>query len=641
MATRTKTLWYATKLTADVADATVTNLDQITVYADSGRTFRSCIVWVAAQDIITGTGGTIGEYRVGLRLAAAAYTTVTETDDLTNTGENMAVVLGPFNFTQQFIDNFGAGTSQTLDIQVYFDQTTGTTLGMRNVMALIAVTIEYSDTGSTQYATAIVPLESPAGALPTTETELGTNQIPKLTGTGGLLENIASVTVRDQFFLIEGNEANNGGTTDWSLSVRIDTGTTLTFGTQEAALASDRYAWWLHKETPTASAAHAFKIWSSTGRLNMAVVTMFVTYEFALSGTTEFLNSLVLPFHMPSVMGGTTSSDPQRFQMKFFIEEPATITLNQSAARLYFMDDSSIAGLNFRAGSQTYRAYTHVISTACGTTCLQQRIDSGGAQGEGVSLARGENTITLDVYRTDTTNYGTHLSGFIILNYKSGVASAGLGAHNHTTVWHVYQWEGVTAREHLSGSLAPANIPETSYWVDSLGLWALHTFVGSSYQGISLQAKIDAAEAEANGWRAFRSDFLASDPEFGIYVACADASRDFARYPSDPDSRRLAVETARVWKICFANAIPAGWAMLLTYHAITYTVNGTVSGYTGDGSGLTVDVRRTDTDEKIGSATTAAGGGYSLTWYDNTINLAADLQQDATHVGRSANGTAS
>ncbi len=70
MAIRQKTIMYAfPTTTATVADAVVTNLTQITVYIpEASPTFISCFVDVGFRDIITATGGTIGEHRVGLRL---------------------------------------------------------------------------------------------------------------------------------------------------------------------------------------------------------------------------------------------------------------------------------------------------------------------------------------------------------------------------------------------------------------------------------------------------------------------------------------------------------------------------------------------------------------------------------------------
>src|SRR3990172_345733 len=318
MALITKTLWYATQLAADVVDATVTNLPQITIYTEnSSRTFRSVQVWVSYEDISTVTGATVGEHRVGLRVAAAAYTTITELDDISNSGENLSGILGPFDFTSHFTANYPAADSTTLDIQVYFDITTGTGLNVRNVGALIAITYEYDDGAATQYNTAIIPMESLTAALTTTVgSQIGTNQIPQLTGAGGLLENVAGVTVRQQFFLVEGNVECNASAAATTLNVRIDTGTTHTFGASTPTLASDRYHRFIHIESPTTSAVHAWKAWcTTTGRFSMITHTMYVTYLWTVAGTTEFLNSIMLSLEIPSPMGGSAAADNERFEL--------------------------------------------------------------------------------------------------------------------------------------------------------------------------------------------------------------------------------------------------------------------------------------------------------------------------------------
>ena len=146
MSLRTKTLWYTTQLAADVVDATLTALPTITIYSEnSSRTFRSVQVWVSYEDISTVTGATVGEHRCACSVNGAAATTITELDDITNSGENMSGILGPFDFTSHFTTNYPAADSTTLAISVYFDISTGTGLNVRNVGALIAVTYEYND----------------------------------------------------------------------------------------------------------------------------------------------------------------------------------------------------------------------------------------------------------------------------------------------------------------------------------------------------------------------------------------------------------------------------------------------------------------------------------------------------------------
>jgi hypothetical protein len=75
---------------------------------------------------------------------------------------------------------------------------------------------------------------------------------------------------------------------------------------------------------------------------------------------------------------------------------------------------------------------------------------------------------------------------------------------------------------------------------------------------------------------------------------------------------------------------------ITTYHGITFTASGNVINYTGDGSGITVTVHRSDTGEKIATATTAIGGAYTVTEvFDTNITHFSEARQDGTHLGRS------
>jgi len=642
MAQRVKTLWYATeKSDATVDDATLTALPQITVYAEnSTRTFRSVMVWISFSDMCTATGATIGEHRVACSVNGAGATTITDTDVITNSGENISGWLGPFDFTSHFSSNFPAASSATVDLSVYFDRTSGTGLTSNNIGALIAVTYEFDDTAATQYASAIIPMESLAGAMATGESEIGTNQVPQLTGSGGLLENVANVVVRQQFFIIEGNDEGTSTATDYTLNVRIGTGSTHTFQTTEMGLSSDSYRAFIHIESPAAGSAHAWNVWTAgAARLHHAIHNMYVTYEFTPSGTTEWLNSIIIPFEITSPMGGDTSADASRFQRTFFIEEPATITLKQSAVQLRYLQGAAVmAGLNVRAGSQAFRAYTNNIDMVCGGSCLQQRIDSGSAQGAGITLARGLNTITFDAYRTDTTDLGWNLSGALILNYKSGVASDSVWSHNHSTWWNMLSWDAALSSLREASAVAP-NIPETSYWVTSIGYQMVH-WDAAAANGLIWQAEVLSGEGAGDGWRDLYADIFIKDGERSCQIVWCRARDDFKRYPNDPDADRLVLEEPRKYRYANVATCAKGVAMVLTHHSITFTISGTVTGYTGDGSGITVEAHRSDTDEKIDSTTTSAGGNYSITWYDSTIDSYTQAIQDGTHLGRSDDDTA-
>ena len=164
-----------------------------------------------------------------MQLGAAATSEVTNTGDIRHTGENLAVGLGPVDFTSYFQANFSSGSSQTCTLELYTDQSSGTTLGNSNVTAELILTYDYDDAAATQIKTVYIPLESPLASIGTTLAEIGTNQIPQLTGSGGFLRE-ASPTIRDYYFVIESNETQNSSTLDTTLEVAIDAESAYAFG---------------------------------------------------------------------------------------------------------------------------------------------------------------------------------------------------------------------------------------------------------------------------------------------------------------------------------------------------------------------------------------------------------------------------
>lgn len=642
MATRLKTVRYAVPTrTTVITDATLTNLDQITInIPETGVTFRSVAVEVGFADVITATGGTITEHRVALRLGGAGYTTFTETDDIANSGENIAGVIAPIDFTSHFTTNW-TGNSMTCDIQVFFDQNTGTTLGMINVNAVVIITYEYDDdpaTNANQLKTVQIPLESLAGALPTgANSNFGTNQIPQLTGAGGFLPE-AGITIRDYYFLIEGNQQNNNTTTDFTLSVNIDSGTAFAFGTNESALASDCYQRFIFKPTavPDTTVEHNYQMWSSVAnKFNHVTVTLVITYEFTPASSTTILNSIIIPVEIASPLGVTTNAEASRFTRDFFVQEPATITLKQSAFRINFNTTGAISGLNFRAGAQAYRAYTNLGSGVCGMMSLQQRIDSGGAQGAGMTLARGRNTIVIDGYATDTGDQATNINGVIILNYHSGKASSGLvGQHNHTVEQILTPWNAQLLDRVRTNNYSFA-IPEANYWLVSVG-FKYFIWQSTASNAITFDVECLVGEGKGNGYYDIYADAVQTDAERGcseVYMRGRDV---FKRYPQDPDPERLDVEVARDYRLYNASTAGSGMSMLITYHSFTYEVADSISGFTG-----TVDLtlQRNINDEKIGETSRSGDGAFSFTWYDNTEEVYV-VASDGTNVGRSQNDLA-
>lgn len=632
MATRLKTVQYSFPVLASLTNNTLTTMTQITVYLpETGtKTFRKVIAKVTGDDIVTATGGSIGTRTVNLRLGAAAYTTNSNANTLTNSGENLSVFYSA-DFTSHFTTNW-TGTSMTCDVQVLLNQTTGTTLNMVNVCVTLDITYEYDDTSTTQVKTVWIPLNAPVGALATAKPGTATDTIPALDTY--LPE--ASKTYRDMFIVVQGNEARNAATTDHTLSMQIDALTAQTSGAYAGALATDRwyrYIWNINSLGMTTSATHGFYLWASVARANHPQVWMTVTYEFNATTTTNVMQSLMLPMEFDSPMGGTTASDYQRATRELWVEEPATITLQRLAAYIHWDQSGNIGGLNARVGTGSFVAYTDTASVLAGGNGCMVRNDSG------ITLARGRNLLQADIYRTDTADLGGNVSAVWIINYTSAKHTSGVGVHNKTVFWNLSTTGTAAAAEINTIAATAPSIPESNYFMNALG--TRYEYISSSTgspAGVSVLAERLAAEGGVK-WEPAYIDIGETDPEVGLHTCYSQVRNLFYRWPGDTDPDRIAFQTARRWRTMLANNCTAfdTLEILFTYHAITYTVADSISGFSGT---VYLDLCRTATDEMVLSTTRTGDGSFSFTWYDNTEYLYISASDATNTVGRSQDSLA-
>jgi hypothetical protein len=639
MATRLKTVQFSSPTYRSVVpDAVETLTNSGSIYMpensiDTPITIKSFTIDIGWQDVITATGGTITEHRCALTLGSAEQNTIIETDDIANTGENMGGVVGPWDFTSYAISNLGTNTSQSYEIRVFFDQNTGTTLGMNNISALITMTYEYDDTSPTQIKTVWIPFDSISGSLPTTEREIGINQIPAL---GTFLPETNKI-IRDYFFQIEGNQQTTSAT-DITVSFKIDDEAQHDTGFQERALASDiftRYIWNRKSDYPDTGSVHAFKAWANIPCYNNLTYTMVVTYEFDATTTTASLNSIYIPMEMGSPLG-LESGYPSRFKRDVIIQEPGAITLKHSAFRLNYNAAAPVAGLNVRMGNQSYRSYADNGNQVCGMLCLQQRIDSGAIMGSYGTFSKGRNTFIFEGYRTDTVDDPTNLNGYILLNYISDIATDGIGSHSHTVFYNMFQWDALATDRLIIPSFSII-LPETNHWIVSLGIVSI-IWDGVSANAFSMGAEVRENESKGGGYIDLYSDAVQSDPERRCSILWMRGGDVFKRFPGDIDNERLNVELPRSYRFFTPASTQQGLYFFITYHSIYYPLTGSVSNYSGDGSGININVFRAYNDEKIMTLTTTSNGQFTGSWYDNTEALYCVAREDNNHVGRSGNG---
>jgi hypothetical protein len=627
MAQRLKTVKYAFPVLASVANNTLTNTAQILIsLPESGKVFRSVVAHVTMNDTISATGGTLTTKTLNLRLGAAAYTSIANAQTLTNSGENAAFWFSQ-DFTSHFVTNW-TGLSMTCDFQLQINQTTGTTLGMLNVCVELVITYEYDDTSISQVKTVMIPLNAPVGSLTTSAVTYDT--IPALDTY--LPED--SKLYRSIYVVVQGNTSINGTATGHTLTINVGAAAHTT-GLFPAALASDCFIRYLFEVTaayPSTAATQNFQMLASVAtRMNHLQTYLVVTYEFLPASTTSVMNSVMLPMEVASPMGGTAVTDYQRADRELFIQEPGAITTNRVAFFAFWQQAAAIAGLNMRIGTGAFVAYTDIAAVMCGGNAAMVRNDSA------FTLVRGRNELTFDAYRTDTTDFGWNVSGFWLVNYTSGKATQGIGAHNHTVEWSLLQ-NGTAAAATLwnIAAIAPV-IPEANYYMTALGTQIVMQTVGTTGPG-GITAKVERLAAEGGvKWEDAYTDISQHDSEVGAVVMYSQVKELFDRWPNDLGADRMDLEVARRWVLYApgANGAATVWFsvnLLMTYHTITYSVADSISG--GFSGTVTLDLHRTNSGEKVLFTTRVGDGAFNFTWYDNTETLFVSAD-DGTNVGRS------
>lgn len=627
MATRLKTVeyWFPQGTANDASD---TNLTQITVdLPESSKAFKSVVLEMVFHDRST-TIGSVTRRQVSLQLGSAGYSAVNSTTTITNGGEQQTLMHSG-DFTSYFTTNW-SGTSMTCDARLYADSNTASPLTPNwvNISARLVITYEYDDTSSTQVKTVRIPLNVGTGALegskgsadatiPALDTEL-----PESTK-----------TYKQKVIVVQG--LDQGTSTDLTLNWQVESDTAFASYSIEHGSNVAMFGRWNSIESFLTNTTRNWYIWGSSTVFHHVQAWLVVTYTFDATASTDCFVSVKLPMSMDA-FGSPTSGDYQRNSVDLWIEEPTTITTKQIAFYAFWDEKAVISGLNMRVGTGSFVAYTDNASIIAGSdTALV-------VNNTAFSLARGKNTLTFDAYNTDGTDVGMCLDGFWIVNYTCGKPSGGYGAANHTVEWMILP-EGTAALDIDPIVTATAlTIPETAFFMNHVGLELRYTPSGTT-AFFGMYAAVERLAAEGGvKWEEVFNYAGDCDGETGIYYYFGDASAYFDRFVGDLDSKRFDIETARRWRAVPGNQISGVFQMsvLFTYHAKTFTISGTVSGYTGDGSGITVTAHRVDTGEAILSTTTAAGGTYSMTWYDDTVSVYCEARQDSTHLGRSENAVA-
>jgi hypothetical protein len=149
-----------------------------------------------------------------------------------------------------------------------------------------------------------------------------------------------------------------------------------------------------------------------------------------------------------------------------------------------------------------------------------------------------------------------------------------------------------------------------------------------------------SGEYLSGSWVEMYSDggVLGSAAELGLYRVYSRGGDVFNRYSGDVDDTKLSLTKPRQFRcIGTGGTFMGGCYMVASFHQITYLITGSLSGYSGDGSGILVNVYRSGSNEYVTSSITAAGGAFTASVFDGYTPHYCTAYQDSTRLGRSAN----
>lgn len=624
MATRTNCITYAFPTDPNVLAAGVDRdigsaVAKALQIDESSLTFKSVMVDVYARQADVTNITPAASWKVEMKLGGVAFAAIgSVTDNVAGSGEH-ASYHWRGDATSYFTTNW-SGSSMNAQVRVAMG-----TVSIINISVIITITYEYDDSSSaTRTATAFIPLDSSLATLTNSLAEFGTtNQIPILTGGSGIIKE-NSPTIRDWAIVFKGNECCPNNNTDFALGVQVDAGGEVTEGLREAALASSPSFVSIYSgiaAVPTTTSTHTVKARCAaiTARFHFAAY-LLVTYSYNHSATTRALNSVRMGANDKSLQNsGTATGDKQRYKFGFFIEEPGTITLEQSGILLNINPGSGTGDsvLTVTVGGGSARGYTirRNSITGGGLYQLMQRIDSGGAGGAGITLARGYNEITVDLYDDTAAGAGSYDPDVVLyLNYSSDLHSDGKGAHLHTIERGVMIHAADATRRDAAVAI---DIPEAAYSVQNVTARTFWNGTGAN-QNASFACEYGGAEGPGAGWAPLSSPAY-TDAEFAFFEGYLNVSNLFKRNPADPDTSRMDLETSRTYRQHTAQTLYFGASMLVTYHSIKWTKQAHFKDWpSGVGTGLVVTLHRSDTGEKIAQANSVTGDA-TFDIYDDTI----------------------
>jgi len=618
---------------SDITNNTLTTVGTTTIYIPenggaSAVTFKSVMLSFGWEDLATATNINITDLQAELDLqfggGASNKTPNIGGNIFLSTAENMSGVFGPFDYTAYF--NAGAWgssvTSQTCDVNILLNDTTANS-NFRNVIAWLDITYEFDINSTTNRIQSVcIPYEFAGTYVSTNAAGATYATLQQLTDPGGILDGYATPSVKYRWIEIKVNDTSGGSNP--TLSYAFDGGAFSTLPQIGGNLFTGRFhTYFIDISSLDTATTHTLQLKTDVAsKFQTPVINEWITYEYVTTDSTTAVNYLEIPVEFESFVFDSTS--PSSFTRDVLIPE-SNIQVISAAIEMNHITNNNGYNTYLKVGSQTgYNLYFNGNNVVAGTIIFQHRFDTGSSKGEGVALTSGLNTIPIYLYQSSpNSRYLSNISGLIKIAYLSDVSSTGIDNHTQT----VKKWLAdptLNSRAYFYNvsylETGSVSIPNDDYYIQSSGLH-FQLYSNATNNSITVKTSILPGEDPGAGYRVLYSDQYFGDGEVAYSQMYVRARDEFKRYPNDPDTHRLDIQSNREYSFIapvYFRSIGANFIM--SYSGITHIVSGSITGSAGSTSNLQLFQIVDNEYNLLKTGSVTGDSQYEFTVYDNTTN---------------------
>ncbi len=521
-----------------------------------------------------------------------------------------------------------------------------------NITCKLVSTYSYEDSAQNIFLKTIrIPIQSHHTTLTTSHVEVGTTggaagtdvpsgQIPAL----NFFLPEAGKTIRQAFLDLYANEATALNTTDFTPYIKIDSSSEVARATLEQALGTNntwRDIYIYDTGTYSLNTTHTLSARADlTARLSQFGASLNVTYEYNKNLTVAsglVMCEALVPLTVgdtdrrlaneANILAGQTA-DAEWITAYFDISE-SNPTIAQSAAFLWIDVSSNGASPRVWVGTQAERTLSGFTSGQGQTpTFIRGDISTGHW-----TVSQGTNVLPVKSWANLPR---CAISGYAIVNYVSSVPTSGPHTVTMPRSKIVASTSDSSTTRTITNEPIACTVSGTTYKVVSV-LGEIHmratNFILSTFMG-----RLSAGEFMGAGWMPACAsyDINSGGSERIMRIGYVPMTRSFNS--CNHETGKMSILRGREWWLSSSGQMEAAIAAWTTYNTVECLISGSVSGYTGTGGSISIDVF--DPGKKYHTtATTVSGGIYTTTVHDNRSGWWSAARQDSSHVGRSDDGT--